>query len=119
MDFTAGLVASACVCFGSSVIKSVTRLGSRPFSFSTSRTMRTLIAAGSTALGCGFTITGLPVTSAANRPGYVFQVGKVPQPITSATPRPTTSNRFSITIGGFLPCGFSQRASAGTSLIAR
>ena len=81
--------------------------------------MRTLIAAGRMAFGCGFTITGLPVASAANSPGYVFQVGNVPQPMTSATPRPTISKRFSMTIGGFLPCGFSQRASCGTKLISR
>ena len=49
-----------------------------------------MIASGSTAAGCGFTTTGLPVTSEANSPGQEFQVGNVLQPITSATPRGTT-----------------------------
>ena len=38
------------------------------------------------------TTTGLPVTSDANRPGQEFHVGKVLQPITSATPRGTIVN---------------------------
>jgi hypothetical protein len=38
------------------------------------------------------TITGLPVTSEANSPGYEFQVGNVVQPMTRATPRGTTVN---------------------------
>ena len=35
-------------------------------------------------------------------------------PITSPIPRGTTVNVFSITSGGRLPCGFSQRATGGT-----
>ncbi len=81
--------------------------------------MRTLIAAGRTLHGCGLTITLFPVASAANSPGYVFQVGKVEQPMTSAGPRPTISKYFFIFSGGFLPCGFSQSAAAGTKLISR
>jgi hypothetical protein len=49
----------------------------------------------------------------------VFQVGKVPQPTTTPTPRPTISKCFFMTSGGFLPCGFSQVASAGTNFCSR
>ena len=66
-----------------------------------------MIASGSTAPGCGLTTTGLPQASEANRPGQEFQVGKVLQPITSATPRGTAVNVFSIRSGspfaGLLP----------------
>lgn len=48
---------------------SATRLGSKPASASTSRAILTVSASGSTALGCGFTSTGLPVASEAKRPG--------------------------------------------------
>jgi hypothetical protein len=58
------------------------------------------------------TTTALPVTSEANRPGQEFQVGKVLQPITSATPRPVTVKFLVIRIGSPL-AGFSQTASAG------
>ena len=95
---------------------SVTRWGSRPCSDSTSWQTCTVIASGSTAPGWGFTTTGLPVTSEAKRPGQEFHVGKVLQPITSATPRGTTVNVFSIT-SGCLP-GFSQRAVAGVRVIS-
>ena len=90
----------------------MTRFGSKPASASTSRQTSTVIASGSTASGCGFTTTALPVTSEANRPGQEFQVGNVLQPITSATPRPTTVKVFSIRIGSPL-AGFSQVAVAG------
>ena len=76
-----------------------------------------MIASGSTAPGCGLTTTGLPVTSEANRPGQEFQVGNVLQPTTSATPRGTTVNVFSIRIGASRP-GFSQIAVAGTRVIS-
>ena len=68
-DFTAGWVASACVVARFSVTHRVTRLGSSPCSASTARSVRTVMAAGSTALLCGLTMTALPVASAANRPG--------------------------------------------------
>ena len=90
---------------------SVTRCGSKPASASTSWQTCTVIASGSTADGCGLTTTGLPVTSEAKRPGQEFQVGNVLQPITSATPRGTTVNVFSIRIAATLP-GFSQTARA-------
>jgi hypothetical protein len=38
----------------------------------------------------------------------VFQVGKVPQPITRPMPRPTIWKCFFMTSGGFLPWGFSH-----------
>src|SRR5574344_118872 len=66
---TAGLLARAWVWAGSLDSARVTRLGSKPCSLSTSRTMLTVMAAGSTALGWGLTMTGLPVARAANRPG--------------------------------------------------
>lgn len=47
----------------------ITRFGSKPASVSTSRAIRTVIARGRTAPGCGLTTTGLPVTRLANRPG--------------------------------------------------
>jgi hypothetical protein len=75
------------------------------------------MASGSTARGCGFTTTGLPQARDANRPGQEFQVGKVLQPMTSATPRGTTVNVFSIRSGSPLP-GFSQIAVAGTRVIS-
>src|SRR4029077_19381171 len=95
---------------------SVTRAGSKPASASTSRHTCTVIASGSTADGCGFTITALPVTRDAKSPGQEFQVGKVLQPITSATPRGTTVNVFSI-VSGTLP-GFSQTAVRGVRVIS-
>jgi hypothetical protein len=55
----------------------------------------------------------LPQASEANRPGYEFQVGNVEHPITRLIPRGTTVKVFSMTSGGRLPCGFSQRAVAG------
>ncbi len=76
-----------------------------------------MIASGSTAPGCGFTITGLPHAKDANRPGHEFQVGKVLQPMTSARPRGTTVNVFSIRSGSPLP-GFSQTAVAGMRVIS-
>src|SRR4029453_7712011 len=48
----------------------VTRLGSCPDSASTSRATCTVMASGSTAPGCGLTITVLPATRLANSPGY-------------------------------------------------
>jgi hypothetical protein len=75
-----------------------------------------VIASGSTAPGWGLTTTGLPVTSEAKRPGQEFQVGKVLQPITSATPRGTIVKVFSIT-SGCLP-GFSHRAFGGVRVIS-
>ena len=75
-----------------------------------------MIASGSTAPGCGLTTTGLPVTRLAKRPGQEFHVGKVLQPITSATPRGTTVKVFSM-VSGYLP-GFSQRAVAGVRVIS-
>ena len=76
-----------------------------------------MIASGSTAPGCGLTTTALPVTSEANSPGQEFQVGNVWQPITSATPRGTTVNVFSIRSGSPRP-GFSQTAVAGVRVIS-
>ena len=75
-----------------------------------------MIASGSTADGCGFTMTGLPVTSDAKRPGQEFHVGNVLQPITSAIPRGTTVKVFSI-VSGTLP-GFSQSAVRGVRVIS-
>ena len=77
-----------------------------------------MIAKGRTARGCGLTTTALPVTRLANRPGYEFQVGKVLQPITRATPRGTTVNVLAIRCGGRLPCGFSQTDSAACRVIS-
>jgi hypothetical protein len=76
-----------------------------------------VIASGSTAAGCGFTTTALPVTSEAKSPGQEFQVGKVLQPITRATPRGTTVNVFSIRSGS-PRAGFSQTAVAGVRVIS-
>jgi hypothetical protein len=59
------------------------------------------------------TTTGLPQTSDANSPGQEFQVGKVLQPITSATPRGTTVKVFSMRSGSPRP-GFSHTAVDGT-----
>ena len=117
ISFTSGRTAStpASRSAGSSAAR-VTRFGSKPASASTSWQAWTVIASGSTAAGCGFTTTGLPVTSEANRPGQEFHVGNVLQPITSATPRGTTVNVFSI-VSGTLP-GFSQRAVAGVRVIS-
>ena len=56
------------------------------------------------------------MTSEANSPGQEFQVGKVLQPMTSATPRGTTVKVFSIVIG-ILP-GFSHVAVAGVRVIS-
>src|SRR5690554_6563962 len=92
--------------------------GGSPCSFNSSCATLTLMAAGSTAPECALTTTGLPVTTEANRPGSVFQVGKVEQPITSAAPRPQTVNFFSITSGSCLPCGLVQVACAGTLAMA-
>ena len=88
ISFTSGRTASVAASrsAGSSTAR-VTRLRSKPASASTSWQTCTVIASGSTAAGCGFTTTALPVTSEANSPGQEFQVGKVLQPITSATPR--------------------------------
>ncbi len=95
----------------------MTRLGSKPASASTSWQTCTVIASGSTAAGCGFTTTALPVTSEAKSPGQEFQVGKVLQPITRATPRGTTVNVFSIRRGS-PRAGFSQTAVAGVRVIS-
>ncbi len=67
---------------------SATRSASKPASARTSRAIRTVSASGSTARGCGLTSTAFPVASEAKNPGKPFQVGKVLQPISSATPRP-------------------------------
>ena len=77
-----------------------------------------MIASGSTAPGCGLTITALPVASEANRPGYEFQVGNVLQPITRPMPRGTTWNVLLIRSGSPLPAGFSQSAVAGWRVIS-
>ena len=68
-DLTAGWVASFWVTLRWVATHRLTRLGSMPFSASTARMVRTVIAAGRMALLCGLTITALPVASAANRPG--------------------------------------------------
>ena len=117
ISLTSGRSASdeASLSAGSSAAR-VTRCGSKPASASTSWQTCTVIASGSTADGCGFTTTELPVTSDAKRPGQEFQVGKVLQPITSATPRGTTVNVFSI-VTGTLP-GFSQIAVRGVRVIS-
>ncbi len=117
ISFTSGRRASeeASLSAGFSAA-SATRPGSKPASASTSWQTCTVIASGRTAEGCGFTITELPVTSDAKRPGQEFQVGNVLQPITSATPRGTTVNVFSI-FSGTLP-GFSQVAVRGVRVIS-
>jgi hypothetical protein len=97
---------------------SSTRFGSKPASASTSRAYFTVMASGRTARGCGFTTTGLPVTSEAKSPGYEFQVGKVLQPITSATPRGTTWKVLVIRSGSPLPAAFSQPAVPGWRVIS-
>jgi hypothetical protein len=94
----------------------VTRKRSKPFSASTSWQTWTVMASGSTAAGCGLTTTGLPVTRLAKSPGQEFHVGKVLQPMTSATPRGTTVKVFSIR-SGYLP-GFSHSAVAGVRVIS-
>ncbi len=68
-DCTAGWVASAWVTLRWVATHSETRLGSMPFSASTARMVRTVIAAGRMALLCALMMTALPVESAANRPG--------------------------------------------------
>ena len=68
----------------------LTRLGSNPNCASTRRKARTEIAMGSTALGCGFTITALPVARLAIIEGQAFQVAKVAQVKHTATPRGTS-----------------------------
>ncbi len=117
ISFTSGRTARvpASRSSGSSAAR-VTRFGSKPCSASTSWQTCTVRASGSTAAGCGFTTTGLPVTSEANRPGHEFQVGKVLQPITNAMPRGTMVKVFSI-VSGTLP-GFSQRAVVGVRVIS-
>ena len=95
----------------------MTRFGSNPAAASTSWQTWTVIASGSTAAGCGFTTTELPVTRDANSPGHEFHVGKVLQPITSATPRGTTVNVFSIRSGS-PRAGFSHSAVAGVRVIS-
>ena len=72
----------------------------------------TVIASGSTACGCGFTTTALPVTRLANMPGYAFHVGNVEQPIVTSTPRGTMRYVFSTRIGSGL-AGFSHITRAG------
>ncbi len=62
-------VTSFCVVSRSAGTHSVTRSASMPFSASTARIVRTVIAAGRMAFSCGLTITALPVASAANSPG--------------------------------------------------
>ena len=100
ISFTMGCRASAAASLSAgSSAASVARLGSKPASVSTSWQTCTVIASGSTAPGCGLTITGFPVTSEANRPGHEFQVGNVLQPITSARPRGTAVYVFSIRSG--------------------
>jgi hypothetical protein len=47
----------------------VTRSGSKPSAASVSRQILTAIAMGNTAVGCGFTMTGLPVARLANIAG--------------------------------------------------
>ena len=70
MSFTSGRIASACATSSpASCATSVTTLGSKPASFSTSRAIVTVIASGRIAPGCGLTTTALPVASDANRPG--------------------------------------------------
>ena len=76
-----------------------------------------MIASGSTADGCGLTTTGLPHTSDANSPGQEFQVGNVLHPITSASPRGTTVNVFSIS-NGSPRVGFSHSAVVGVRVIS-
>ena len=118
MSFTLGCRARAAASLSSgSSAASVTRLASKPASESTSWQTCTVIASGSTAPGCGFTMTGFPVTSEANSPGHEFQVGNVLQPITSARPRGTAVYVFSIRSGSPRP-GFSQSAVAGTRPIS-
>ena len=69
---------------------SVTRSGENPASASTSRQVRTASAIGRIAVGCGFTITALPVARLASMAGYAFQVGNVAQAKHTATPRGTS-----------------------------
>ncbi len=118
ISFTSGRTArtAASPSAGSSAA-SVTSDGSKPASASTCWHTCTVIASGSTAPGCGLTTTGLPQASDANSPGQEFQVGKVLQPMTSATPRGTAVNVFSIRSGASL-AGFSQIAVAGTRVIS-
>ena len=118
ISFTSGRVARAAASLSAgSSAASVTRLGSKPASASTSWQACTVIASGSTAPGCGLTTTGLPVTSDANSPGQEFHVGNVLHPITSATPRGTTVNVFSIRSGS-PAAGFSHTAVAGVRVIS-
>ena len=63
------------------------------------------------------TTTGLPHTSDAKSPGHEFQVGKVLQPTTSASPRGTTVKVFSMTSGSPRP-GFSHSAVDGVRVIS-
>ena len=70
------------------------------------------MAIGKTAFGCGFTIVALPVIKSANNAGTVFQIGKVLQPITKATPFGMAFQFFSITKSN-LPNGLLQVAFDG------
>ena len=65
----------------------VTRFGSKPASRSTRRKARTECAIGSTEVGCGLTMTALPVARLAIIDGQAFQVAKVAQVKHTATPR--------------------------------
>ena len=70
ISLTSGRSASFCAMSSpASCATSVTTSGSKPASRSTSRAMRTLIASGRIAPGCGLTITALPVARLANMPG--------------------------------------------------
>ena len=118
MSLTSGRTASVAASLSSgSSAASVTRCGSKPASSSTCWQTCTVMASGSTAPGCGLTMTGLPHTSDANSPGQEFQVGNVLQPITSASPRGTTVNVFSITSGS-PRAGFSHSAVVGVRVIS-
>ena len=90
----------------------VTRFGSNPASASTRRATRTDSAMGRMPVGCGLTITALPVARLANIAGNAFQVGKVAQVKQTATPRGTSRKRFCNRIVA-APKRRSHKASGG------
>ncbi len=68
---------------------------------------------GKMALGCGLTMVALPVIKLAYKPGTVFHVGKVEQPMTKATPLGTGVKVLSRVINAPPPAGFTQRRVFG------
>ena len=103
---------------GSSAART-TRLGSKPSSIKMFLQVRVAMAMGKIPLGCGLMTTGFPVARLANRAGYAFQVGNVPQQTTAAVPLDMSRYFLSICVGVPLEKERSKKAVDGILLIAQ